>query len=350
MSAANGLRRTPAVWRRGHLSFLVRCRPLAVCTALVLLALALAAVALMTGRTALPLSQVVHALLGLGDGGSVERVVLDIRLPRVLTALFVGAALGVSGAIFQSVSRNALGSPDVIGFTTGAATGALAQIVLFGGGSLAVMLAATGGGILTAALVYLLSRRAGVVGSHRLVLVGIGVGAILAALNGLLLVKGDLDNATMANLWLAGSLNARHWGHALPVMLGSVLLVPLAALSARRLSLIEMGDDLARQLGVGVESTRLAMVFCAVVLAALATGAAGPIAFIALAAPPLAARLARSPSLPVASTAALGACLLLLADLVAQSLPLHATLPIGRMTGIVGGIYLIWLLARPRQA
>lgn len=350
MSAPDGVRPAHA-FRCRRRSCTDRHRRFVVCTALVMLTLTLVAVALTSGRTALPPIQVVHALLGLGAGDSGARVVLDIRLPRALTALFGGAALGVSGAIFQSVARNALGSPDVIGLTTGAATGALAQIVLFGGGgSLAVMLAAVGGGVLTAVLVYLLSLRAGTVGSDRLVLVGIGIGAILSALNGLLLVSGDLDNATLANLWLAGSLNARHWGHALPVTFGCVVLVPLTALAARRLSLIEMGDDLARQLGVGVESTRLTMIFCGVVLAALATGAAGPIAFVALAAPPLAARLARSPCLPILCTAAMGACLLLIADLITQSLPLRATLPIGRMTGIVGGIYLIWLLTRPRQA
>ncbi|MBN8934526.1 MAG: iron chelate uptake ABC transporter family permease subunit, partial [Rhizobium pusense] len=143
-------------------------------------------------------------------------------LPRVLVAVFAGASLGVSGAVFQSVSRNPLGSPDVIGFTTGAATGALAQIVIFGGGPLAVALSAVLGGLVTATLVYLLSFKQGVTGGYRLVLTGIGAGATLNALNGLMLVKGSLDNAIAANLWLAGSLDARNWDHALTVVAGAL--------------------------------------------------------------------------------------------------------------------------------
>ncbi len=316
---------------------------------LLLLAMMLACGGLLVGRMPLESGQVVEALLGRGEGGIVERIVLDIRLPRALTALFAGAALGISGAVFQSVSRNALGSPDVIGFTVGAATGAIAQIVLFNAGAVPVALAAVVGGSSTAVLVYLLSLRDGVTGGYRLVLVGVGVGAILDALNGLLLVKGDLDTALMANLWRAGSLEARTWDHAVPVMVGTLLLLPLVLAMARRLELIEMGDDLARQLGIGVERIRLLAIACGVVLAALATGAAGPIAFVALAAPQLAVRLCGGGRLPVLASAGMAACLLLFADLLAQWLPWRVNLPIGRMTGIVGGLYLMWLLTRTRR-
>lgn len=337
------------VWRRGGHSLVVYPRAWLVAAVLVLLALALVACELLAGRMALAPQQVLDALLGRGDGGIADRIVLDIRLPRALTALFAGAALGVSGAVFQSVSRNPLGSPDVIGFTVGAATGAIAQIVLFDQGVVHVALAAVAGGLATAVLVYLLSLRAGVSGGYRLVLVGVGIGAILDALNGLMLVKGDLDNAVTANLWRAGSLEARGWQHVLPVLAGVALLLPCVQVLARRLELIEMGDDMARQLGVAVERTRLAAIACGVLLAALATGAAGPIAFVALAAPQLAARLCRGGRLPVLGSAAMAACLLLLADTLAQALPGRLVLPIGRVTGIVGGIYLMWLLTRPRR-
>ncbi|WDS37899.1 iron chelate uptake ABC transporter family permease subunit [Pseudoxanthomonas sp.] len=328
----------------------VHLRGVYVAAALCGLAVLLAICELLVGRMALSPAEVFQVLLGHGDGGIVARVVLDIRLPRALTALFAGAALGISGAIFQSVSRNALGSPDVIGFTVGAATGAIAQIVLFGGGALQVALAAVLGGCATAVLVYLLSLRAGVSGGYRLVLVGVGIGAILDALNGLMLVKGDLDTAVMANLWRAGSLDARTWDHAVPVLLGVVVLLPLVQAMARRLELIEMGDDLACQLGIGVERTRLLAIACGVVLAALATGAAGPIAFVALAAPQLAMRLCSGGRRPVLASAAMAACLLLVADLVAQLMPWSITLPIGRMTGMVGGAYLLWLLTRQRPS
>lgn len=335
-------------WRELSVEF--RVRPVLVLLTLTLLALFLAAAAMTVGTFDLSLADVFAILTGQGDGGVSQRVVLNIRLPRVLTGLFAGAALGASGAVFQSVSRNALGSPDVIGFTTGAATGAIAQIVLFGGGSTQIAIAAVVGGVLTAAVVYLLSYKNGAVGGYRLVLTGIGVGAVLAAINGLLLVRGSLDNAVAANLWQAGSLNARNWTHVWPVLVGVALLVPLITLATKRLSIIEMGDDLAKQLGVPVERTRLLAVFGAVLLAALATAAAGPIAFVALAAPQLVMRLNGRGELPVLGAAAMGALLIVLADLLSQLAPGGANLPIGRMTGVVGGVYLIWLLTRWRQA
>ncbi|SJM65249.1 iron chelate uptake ABC transporter family permease subunit [Gulosibacter sp. 10] len=337
-----------AVWRTRRFSVLVSPRLVAVTAVLLALLLVLGVFAMTVGSLDISMGDVLSALFG-GEDGRNTHVVQNLRLPRVLTAIFAGAALGVSGAVFQSVSRNALGSPDIIGFTTGAATGAITQIVIFQGTPLEIALSAVAGGILTAAAVYLLSRKGGVTGGYRLVLVGIGVGAVLGALNGLMLVLGELDNAIAANLWLSGSLDARNWGHALPVMIGVVLIVPFIGALGRRASLMEMGDDLSQQLGVRVERTRLLLMLAAVVLAGLATGAAGPIAFIALAAPQLVIRLSRSRSMPVFSAGAMGAAMLLVADLIGQLLPVTATLPIGRITGIIGGFYLIWLLTRSKQ-
>lgn len=345
---ARGPVATARVWRRSGTSVMVRPRVLAVTAALAAFTAAFCAMSLALGTFNVPLADLVPALLGRGEDNTVQ-VVRNIRLPRVLAGVFAGAALGVSGSVFQSISRNALGSPDVIGFTTGAATGAIAQIVFFGGGRAQVAMAAVVGGVATAVIVYLLSVKAGVTGGYRLVLTGIGVSSILAALNGLMLVRGDLDNAVVANLWLAGSLNARTWAHAVPVTIGTVLLIPAVLAGARSMSLIEMGDDLAAQLGVRVERTRILVMFLAVVLAALATAATGPIAFIALAAPQLVIRLTRTSSVPVLSAAAMGAALLTFADVVTRLLPWTMTVPIGRMTGIVGGLYLIWLLTRSRQ-
>ncbi|MCE0556852.1 iron chelate uptake ABC transporter family permease subunit [Motilimonas sp. E26] len=337
------------VWRLGQFS--ISYQPLSILVAFVLLLLvaAFAIYAMTLGKLNISLLQVVDAILGVGESGVKERIILNIRLPKVLTAIFVGAALGISGAVFQSVSRNALGSPDVIGFTTGAATGAIAQIVLFEQGALEVALAAIIGGVVTAIIVYLLAVKSGVVGGYRLILTGIGIGSILSALNSLMLVKGNLDSAIMANLWLAGSLHARTWMHVYPVLIGVVLLLPIMMVLKRALAMIEMGDEMATQLGIRVERVRLSMIFFAVVLAAFATGAAGPIAFIALAAPQLVSRLRQSRALSLFSSALMGALLVLAADVLIQWLPFQASVPIGRMTGIVGGIYLIWLLTRSRQ-
>ncbi|WP_087016940.1 FecCD family ABC transporter permease [Thaumasiovibrio subtropicus] len=334
------------LWQVGPLSLVISTRQLMVHAILLLLALAVAFYSMTLGRIEVATLQVIDIVLGNGDGGMVERIVMNVRLPRILTALFVGAALGISGAIFQSISRNALGSPDVIGFTTGAASGALMQIVIFGGGALAVSSSAIAGGLITAMAVYLLSMKSGSVGGYRLILTGIGIGAVLSAFNGLLLVKGTIDDAILASLWLSGSLHGRTWMHVFPVMLGVIVLLPIAISMGKQLSLTEMGDDLAMQLGVSVERCRFVMILCAVVLAALATGAAGPIAFIALAAPQLVRRLLRDHNLPLVGSALMGACLLLFANLFIQLLPLNMTVPVGRVTGIIGGLYLIWLLTR----
>ncbi|MGG5575344.1 FecCD family ABC transporter permease [Vibrio diazotrophicus] len=312
--------------------------------------LAISCYLLTVGSFPLTFEQLFSVLLHTGgDQAIAERIVWNVRLPRIVTAIFVGMALGVSGSIFQSISKNALGSPDIIGFTTGAASGALIQIIVFQNSAQAVMISALIGGMLTAGTVYVLSRKSGVVGGYRLILIGIGIGSILSAFNSLMLVKGDLDQAVMANLWLAGSLNARNWGHALPVMLGVLLIVPIIISKARTLHLLEMGDEMASQIGVCVERERIVMTFLSVALAALATGAAGPISFIALAAPQLVARLLRVGHIPVAASAVMGATLLVIADLVSQIKPFSINLPIGQLTSLVGGVYLLWLLTRTKN-
>ncbi|MFE0018866.1 FecCD family ABC transporter permease [Mesorhizobium sp. NPDC059054] len=334
--------------RIGGLSLRLRGRSVAVCIALALTGLALGILLLGTGTLHLTPSEVVGSLFGAGSNPTAERIVMRIRLPRMVTAMLVGASLGMAGAIFQSLSRNALGSPDIIGFTTGAATGALLQIVLFDAGPLAVSVAAFASCIATAVAVLLLSMKNGATGGYRLVLVGVGVGAILSGINTILLVKGGLDQAAAAQLWLAGSLNTRTWAHVIPAAIGFAALVPVIVLNARRTTLLEMGDDTASQLGVTPERTRLTMVMAAVSLTAIATAAAGPIAFVALAGPQLARRLTSSPDVPLVSGALMGTVLLLLADLISQRAPLQVNMPVGLTTGMLGGVYLLWLLTRKR--
>ncbi|HEV2505051.1 MAG TPA: iron chelate uptake ABC transporter family permease subunit [Mesorhizobium sp.] len=334
--------------RVGGLSLHLRPRAALVCTALALTGLALGVLLLGTGTLHFSPSEVIDSLLGAGSNPTAERIVLRVRLPRLATAMLVGASLGMAGAIFQSLSRNALGSPDIIGFTTGAATGAILQIVLFDAGPLGVSLAAFASCIATAVAVLLLSMKHGTTGGYRLVLVGVGIGAILSGINTLLLVKGGLDQAAAAQLWLAGSLNTRTWAHVIPAAIGFAAIVPIVVLNARQTTLLEMGDDIASQLGVVPERTRLTMLMAAVGLTAIATAAAGPIAFVALAGPQLARRLTSSPGLPLLSGALMGAVLLLLADLVSQRAPFHVNMPVGLTTGMLGGLYLLWLLMRKR--
>lgn len=296
-----------------------------------------------SGDYPLSVSEVWDTLLGQGPPGA-DFIVMTLRLPRLLTALLVGAAFGLSGAILQRLTSNPLGSPDIIGFTQGSATGALIVIVLTHGGMLAVATGALIGGMATAVVIYLLAFQRGVRG-YRLVLIGIGIGAMLIAANQYLITHANLHDAIAAQAWQVGGLNGRGWEHVRPVAWAMAVLVPVATYYCRRLGVLEMGDDAARALGVPVERTRFLLVMTSVALAAVGTAAAGPIGFVALAAPQIARRLAGTASAGPVSSCLTGAVLLMASDLGVQRLFTDVQLPVGIATGVLGGLYLAWLLA-----
>ncbi|TQI81549.1 iron complex transport system permease protein [Serratia fonticola] len=318
-------------------------RPLVTALLMLLACLTLAIYALGSGTLHLSATQVVDALRGEGPA-NLAVIVTQWRLPRVAMALLLGAALGLSGAIFQSLLRNPLGSPDVIGFNTGAYSGVLVAIVLFNGGVFGITSGALAGGLLTAGLVYLLAWRNGVE-TFRLIIVGIAVRALLVAANTWMIVSASLESAMTAGLWSAGSLNGITWAKSLPVLAVLLLSVLLLMALARRMRLLEMGDDTACALGVSVERSRLLLLLAGVVLTAASTAVAGPISFIALVAPQIARRLCANQYV-LLLTALTGALLLLAADVAAQRLFMPYQLPVGVLTVSLGGIYLIWLLIR----
>ncbi|NDJ58512.1 iron-enterobactin ABC transporter permease [Enterobacteriaceae bacterium 4M9] len=311
---------------------------------LIVAALVLGGWSLASGAVPLSVSQVVDALLG-NAPRNVSLVVVEWRLPRVLTALLVGAALGVSGAIFQSLLRNPLGSPDVMGFNTGAWSGVLVAMVLFGQHQSAIAFAAMGGGVFCSLVVWLLAWRNGI-DTFRLIIIGIGVRAMLVAFNTWLLLKASLETAVSAGLWNAGSLNGLTWSKMQPSAPLIILLLLGAGLFVRRMRLLEMGDDTACALGVRVEGSRLLLMFTAVLLTACATALAGPISFVALVAPHIAKRLSGSARWGLTQSALCGGVLLLLADLCAQRLFMPYQLPVGVVTVSIGGLYLIALLIK----
>jgi iron complex transport system permease protein len=311
-------------------------------------ALGMGVVLIGTGDFPLAPGDVVRTLFG-GGTPAQDFVVRELRLPRVLVGLLVGGCLGLAGAVFQSVSRNPLGSPDVIGFGQGSAAGALAVIVWWHGGAFAVAAGAVAGGLLTGIAVYALAWRRGVQG-HRLVLVGIGAAATLSAVNGYLLTRADLVDAARAVVWLTGSLNGRDWSQVWPLGCACAVLVPVVLCGARPPRMLEMGDDSAYALGTRVERTRLVLMLAAVLLTAAATAAAGPIAFVALIAPQVARRLTRAPGPNLLPAALAGAALLVTADWSAQRAFGADQLPVGVLTGMLGGGYLLWLLAAERGA
>lgn len=335
--ATRGGRRTIPV-RLGPLSLRMDVRGAFVCLAAAIATLLVAAADLASGDFVLTVGQVFAAF---SDDGFTHTVVVEWRLPRVLSAVVFGAGLGVAGAIFQSLTRNPLASPDIIGFSTGSYTGAL-LVILVGGGTFQIAGGALAGGLATAAVVYVLAFRRGMQG-FRLIIVGIAISAMLASLNTYLLLVSDHNAAISAAVWGAGSLGhitAEHlaWGGT---AVAALLLasIPLG----RPLGWLELGDDSAAALGVRVEPIRLALIFVGVALTAAVTAFAGPIAFIALAAPQIGIRLARSQGMALAPAACIGALLLTGADYVAEHV-LPVALPIGVVTVVIGGVYLVWLL------
>ncbi|MEI8412450.1 MULTISPECIES: FecCD family ABC transporter permease [unclassified Kribbella] len=340
----------------------VNSRTILLSVVFAVLAVAVAMISLSVGTTKLPVTDVVEVLLGGGRRGT-RLVVLELRLPRVATGLLVGIAFAVSGALLQTLSRNALASPDIVGVNSGASAGAVAVIVLAGtgGGNISgaaakvgIPLAAVLGGLLATLIVGALSIQRGVVDAGRVVLIGVGIAAAANSLVAWLLVIGDVNDAGRAAAWLAGSLNARAWSDAVPVSLAVLLLVPVAMMFNRDLSALALGDDVASSLGVRVARVRLALLVIATVLAAMATAGAGPIAFVALVAPQVALRLTRMERPPLLTTAMLGALFVVLADLLARNglqwLQVGPyELPVGVLTAAAGAPYLLYLIGRQQK-
>jgi iron complex transport system permease protein len=321
-------------------------RGLLVGTALVVALVLGSLLALGSGDYPLSPTEVIGALFS-GDGFA-HTIVVNWRLPRVAAALAFGAALGVSGAMFQSLTSNPLGSPDVIGFSTGSYTGALIALTVVGNGVLATSIGALAGGLVTALVVYLLAYRNGVAG-FRLIIVGIAVTALLTAFNTWLLLRAQLEVAMSASIWGTGSISLVGWDQLVPGLGFLAVLVPLVMVLSRPLRQLELGDDTARSHGVRAEPARLAILVVGVALTATVTATSGPIVFVALAAPQIAQRLVRSAGLPLVASALTGALVLLIADYVAQHLLPGGQVPVGIVTVCVGGVYLLWLLVSDRK-
>ncbi|GGE73610.1 FecCD family ABC transporter permease [Nesterenkonia cremea] len=323
----------------------ITSRPVVVGAALAAATAALVVLALGMGDYPLSPAEVLSALVGplVSDSPDFSStVVLEWRLPRITAAVVFGAALAVAGALFQTLTRNPLGSPDIIGFSTGAYTGVILATVVFGGAFVGTTGGAILGGLGTALLVYLLAYRKGVQG-YRLIIVGIGVTAALHAVNSWILIRAETEVAMSAAIWGAGSLSLTSWSDVLPAVGVVLAALPLVLASVRPMRQLELGDDVASSHGVKVEPTRLMILGVGVLLTALVTATAGPIAFVALAAPQIARRLARSTGIPLTHSALTGAFLLLGADMVAQQ-ALAQPIPVGMVTVILGGAYLCFLL------
>ena len=330
---------------RGPIAAQIPWRVVILNSVLVAVILCLSIWALMQGDREYSAFQVIDTLLGGGTRSS--RIFVPLRAARIVAALLVGAALGLSGAIFQVISGNTLGSPDIIGFTNGAATGALLQIIVFNSGPVEVAAGAVIGGLATSLLVWLMTRHTGLRG-FRLVLVGIGVGSTLAALNSLLVVRASLTQAQTAASWLAGSLNDIVWERSFALMIAMALVVPALLLVTRPLGAIRFGDNVAAGLGVSVNRYRVAALFIGVLLVSLATATTGPVAFVALAAPHIAKTLTKTTGVGFTSSALMGALLVFGSDLIGRY-AIPGGMQVGVVTGAIGGLYLMYLIYLERK-
>jgi iron complex transport system permease protein len=333
--------RPPVLRIGGWLSLPVRPRSLLLGGALVVALLVTAVLTLTLGALGIALGDILPTMRGDGTGRD-EIVLTAFRGPRLVVGIAAGAALAVSGALFQTVTRNPLGSPDVIGLTSGASAGAAAFGLLWPG-ILPLPVGALLGALLAMALVFF-GTGSGFSSPARMLLIGIGVSAMSLAFVQWVLVRAGREQATVLATYLNGSLAARDWDHAAIIWGALVVLVPCALLLSRRLQLIEMGDEQADALGARSNSARALSVLAAIGLATAAVSVAGPIAFIALVAPQIARRLSRSSGPNILVSALMGAFLLGLADLLTQQLPIAVTLPVGVLTAVLGGIYLGYLL------
>lgn len=282
------------------------------------------------------------------DGASSANFILmEDKLPRAVLGILVGLAFGAAGAIFQLLLRNPLASPDVIGISSGASLSAVIAMVFWGASGFSLSIFAIGGALLTAIIVMLLASGRGNVG-NRFILMGIGVSALCQAVVSYLMARISLGQATAASVWMSGSLATATWERIQILSLALVLLTPFIIAFSRQLHMMAVGEDLAHSLGLNPSAVRWIYIVLGVLLAALGTAAAGPVAFVAFVSGPIARNLLGGRhSLTV--SALIGAIIMVFADFAAAELLPGGNLPVGIITGALGAPILIWLLVKAQK-
>jgi len=317
---------------------------------LTVLTVFIALICLSIGGANVPLKEVVLSLLGRNDQGS-DLIVMKLRMPRILAALLVGAALAVSGALLQGVVRNPLASPDLMGVTGGASVAAVAFMTMFQGYSVHwIPVVAIGGAFVAAAINYVLAWSKGV-SPMRLVLIGIGISTAAGAITMFLLISGPAYLAAQVLNWMTGSVYGTNWTYIQALWPWVALFVPLALLYAKELNVQSLGDAAAIGLGSRLQLHRIIIIGISVALAGAAVGLAGTLSFIGLLAPHMARRLAgRSHARIVPISALLGANLLMLSDLAGRTLFQPLDIPAGVFTAGIGAPFFLYLLMRRGKA
>nr|WP_136636849.1 iron chelate uptake ABC transporter family permease subunit [Pseudooceanicola onchidii] len=305
------------------------------------------ALTLSLGQSLTPPMDVLRVLMG-ADVPGVSFTVRDLRLPRAVLSVLAGMSFGLGGVIFQTLLRNPLASPDIIGISSGASAAAVFAIVILGWSGPAVSVLAVLAGLGVALAIYLLAWQDGVAGA-RLILIGIGLSAMLDSVIAFVLSRAPAWTLQDALRWLTGSVNGATLDQALPVALSLLVFGGLLMRLRSSLEVMRLGDDTAAALGVALARDKALVVLSAVGLIAVATAVAGPIAFVAFLSGPIALRLTGPGRSPLIPAALVGAALVLLGDYAGQHL-LAARYPVGIVTGALGAPYLIYLIIRSNRA
>ncbi|MEU3453703.1 iron ABC transporter permease [Micromonospora sp. NPDC006766] len=328
--------------RVGSVTVQVRRRPVLVAATLFLLLAGAVVLSLSLGTPYVALGDVLRSLAGAGT--PYDLVVLHLRLPRAVLAALAGAAFGVAGTLIQSVARNPLASPDVIGVTQGAGLAATLALTS-GAAAILVAPAALLGGLVAAALVFALGARHGLA-AQRFVLAGVAVAFAFRALIEVVMLAADPIDGLRAQLWLIGTLAGKGWTEAAWIGATLVVLLPVLGWAGWALRSTALDDDTARGIGLRPVARRIGLAGTGVLVAAMVTAQVGAVDFVALVAPQVARRLVRAERPPMLCAALLGALLLVLADLAGRRLLAPVQLPAGVLTAAIGGPYLMFLLLR----
>ncbi|MFE7196711.1 FecCD family ABC transporter permease [Microbacterium oxydans] len=330
------------VLRGERWSFRFSHRTALVCGILAGALLVLLVAALMIGEYIVTPAALIETLLGRPPERLDGFFVLGRRLPRSLVAIVVGASLAVAGAVFQSLTRNPLASPDVIGISSGASVGAVVVMLVLGGSLAQAALGAVIGSLVIAGVIVAFTARSGLHGVQ-LILTGVALSATAMAVVDYVLTQVFVASATTAQTWLIGSLQGRGWGDLFPASIALLLIIPLLVLAAPAARMMALGDSVSTALGVRTVRARWILLAAATLLVAIAVATAGPISFVALIAPHIARRLTGATSF--LASGLVGALLLLTSDLLAQNI-FPAPIPVGVVTITVGGAFFLWLLWR----
>ncbi len=341
--------------RKVPFSYRIDKRVPAVALGILLFTVIVLVISISYGEYPMALDDVIRTLFNTNqdhpDYANFKLVVHTFRLPRILVAFLVGAALATSGAIMQGITRNPLADPYLLGVSGGAGLAAVTLIVWIPNVTLVSLpVAAFLGALVAAVLIYVLAWKRGSTTPIRLILIGVAVEAVIAAFRTIMLLFGNINNVQQAYVWLTGSVYGRNWTHVQTLLIWLGVLLPIAFLMARQLNTLNLGDETAKGLGLNVERQRGILMVVSVALAAVAVSVAGTIGFVGLIAPHITRRLV-GPSheglLPM--SAMMGGALLVISDLIGRWIIAPSELPIGIVIAIIGAPYFMYILYRGRN-